>query len=153
MVRKWRRLIAAGAAVVLVAGCSTAASPAASSVASPSAAGASTATTAWKAAPGSKHTIAFFAAASQNGFNAAVYEGVKEAAAKAGATAEIFDGQFDAGLQLNQVEDAVASGRFDGFVIVPSDPGGIASTIESGCDRGFSDGDGAFPDRGRLHDA
>ena len=73
--------------------------------------------------------VAFFAASSQNGFNAAVWEGVAAAAAELGIEAEVFDGEFNAEVQLAQVEDAVASGRFDGFVILANDTVGIGSAI------------------------
>jgi len=71
--------------------------------------------------------VAFFAASSQNGFNQAVWEGVKTAADGLGIESEVFDGEFNAEVQLAQVEDAVASGRFDGFVILANDTVGIGS--------------------------
>ena len=72
-------------------------------------------------------SIAFFASSSQNGYNQAVYDGINQAAdADGNVTAEIFDGEFNAETQFNQIEDVVASGRFDGYVIVPNDPVGIA---------------------------
>jgi ribose transport system substrate-binding protein len=73
--------------------------------------------------------VAFFAASSQNGFNAAVWDGVAAAAEGLGIEAEVFDGEFSAEVQLAQMEDAVASGRFDGFVIVANDTVGIGSAI------------------------
>lgn len=75
--------------------------------------------------------IAFFASSSQNGYNQAQYEGVQKAAAEAGnVETEIFDGEFNAELQFNQIEDVVASGRFDGYVITPNDPVGIVPAAE-----------------------
>ncbi|MGF1618600.1 MAG: sugar ABC transporter substrate-binding protein [Acidimicrobiia bacterium] len=75
--------------------------------------------------------IAFFASSSQNGYNQATFEGIERAAAEAGnVEAEIFDGEFSAEVQFNQIEDVVASGRFDGYVIVPNDPVGIAPAAE-----------------------
>lgn len=75
--------------------------------------------------------IVFFASSSQNGYNQATYVGVQRAATEDGnVMTEIQDGEFNAELQFNQVEDAVASGRFDGYVIVPNDPVGIAPAIE-----------------------
>lgn len=75
--------------------------------------------------------IAFFASSSQNGYNQATYEGIQEAAeAAGGVTTEIFDGEFSADVQFNQIEDVIASGRFDGFVVVPNDTVGIASAVE-----------------------
>ena len=74
--------------------------------------------------------IAFFAASSQNGFNQAIYEGVLESAAAVGVETAIYDGQFNAELQYNQIEDILASGNFDGFVVCPNDPIGIAGAFE-----------------------
>ena len=51
----------------------------------------------------------------ENGYNQAVYDGINQAAdADGNVTAEIFDGEFNAETQFNQIEDVVASGRFDG---------------------------------------
>lgn len=74
--------------------------------------------------------IAYFAAASQNGFNQATYEGVQEMAAARGYETAVFDGQFDAAVQFSQVEDVLASGNFDGFIIAPNDNVGIAGAVE-----------------------
>ena len=76
-------------------------------------------------------SIAFFASSSQNGYNQAVYDGIEQAAEEAGnVETEIFDGEFNAEIQFNQIEDVVASGRFDGYVMVPNDPVGIAPAAE-----------------------
>lgn len=74
--------------------------------------------------------IAYFAAASQNGFNQATYEGVQEMATARGYETEIFDGKFDAAVQFAQVEDVLASGNFDGFIIAPNDNVGISGAVE-----------------------
>ena len=74
--------------------------------------------------------IAFFAAASQNGFNQATYEGVEEMAAQLGYEAAIFDGKFDAAHQYSQIEDVLASGNYAGFIVAPNDTVGIAGAFE-----------------------
>ncbi len=74
--------------------------------------------------------IAFFAAASQNGFNQATYEGVEAKARELGYEAEIFDGRFDATHQYSQIEDVLASERFAGMIVAPNDPVGIAGAFE-----------------------
>ena len=82
-------------------------------------------------AEGDVANIAFFASSSQNGYNQAVWEGVQRAAAEDGnVEAEIFDGEFSGEVQFNQIEDIVASGRFDGYVIVPNDPVGVVPVAE-----------------------
>jgi len=90
--------------------------------------------------------IAFFASSSQNGYNQAVWEGVQQAAQEAGnVEVEIFDGEFSADVQTKQIEDAVASGRFDGFVVVPNDTVGIAPTIEEANAAGLASATALFP--------
>ena len=73
--------------------------------------------------------IAFFASSSQNGYNQAIWEGVQEVANEMGIEAELFDGQFSAEVQLAQIEDAVASGNYDGFVLLANDTVGIGSAV------------------------
>ena len=77
------------------------------------------------------YNIAFFAASSQNGFNQAIYEGIEEKARELGnVTTEIYDGQFNAAHQYSQIEDVLASGKFDGYVVMANDTVGIAGAIE-----------------------
>ncbi|MEM1237093.1 MAG: sugar ABC transporter substrate-binding protein [Pseudomonadota bacterium] len=89
--------------------------------------------------------IAYFAAASQNGFNQATYEGVQEMAAKLGYETEIFDGQFDAALQYSQIEDVLASGQFAGMIVAPNDSVGIAGAFEQVIAAGIPIGTVLFP--------
>lgn len=82
-------------------------------------------------AEGEPISIAFFASSSQNAYNQAVFEGIEQAAEEAGnVETEIFDGEFNAETQFNQIQDVVTSERFDGYVIVPNDPVGIAPAAE-----------------------
>ncbi|MCY4463026.1 MAG: sugar ABC transporter substrate-binding protein [Albidovulum sp.] len=74
--------------------------------------------------------IAYFASASQNGFNQAVYAGIQEVAAEHGAETAIYDGQFNAEIQYNQIEDVLAGGNFDAFIVLPNDTVGIAGAFE-----------------------
>ena len=112
-----------GTAVAAVAALSLAACSSSSS----SSQSASSSTTSAKT-----YRIAFLASSSQNGYNQAVYAGIT-AKAKAMGNVEttILDGQFKADLQLNQLEDAVATGKYDGIIIVPSDTVGIAAGMPS----------------------
>lgn len=67
--------------------------------------------------------VAVLAASAQNGYNQAVFQGVKEGAKKLGLTvdAQILDGQFDANTQLSQLQNATTSGNYDGIIVVPND--------------------------------
>jgi len=82
------------------------------------------------------YRVAFLASSSQNGYNQAVWAGIQKTAASLGnVEATIFDGQFAADVQLNQLEDAVTSGNFDGIILVPNDTVGIASGLPSAVDK------------------
>ena len=92
-------------------------------------------------------SIAFFASSSQNGYNQAVYEGVQQAAeeAEVPVETEIFDGEFDAQVQFNQIQDNIAAGRFDAFVVVPNDTVGIQPVIEQAFENDISVATALFP--------
>jgi ribose transport system substrate-binding protein len=76
------------------------------------------------------HRVAFLASSSENGFNQAIWEGVKKRAAELGIEVEIFNGEFNAEKQNNQVEDLVASKKFDGIILEPNDSVGIANALK-----------------------
>ncbi|WP_197025032.1 sugar ABC transporter substrate-binding protein [Arthrobacter sp. UNC362MFTsu5.1] len=67
--------------------------------------------------------VAVLAASAQNGYNQAVFQGVKEGAERLGLTvdAQILDGQFDANTQLSQLQNATTTGGYDGIIVVPQD--------------------------------
>ena len=90
--------------------------------------------------------IAFFASSSENGYNQATWEGVKDAAAEAGGVdVSIFNGDFNATLQYSQIEDIIASQEFDGIVVVPNDSVGIAGAIEQAIAAGLKVAASLFP--------
>lgn len=75
--------------------------------------------------------VAFLAASSENGFNQAIYDGIKKRAAKLGnVDIEIFNGEFNATKQYNQVEDLVASKKFQAIILEPNDTVGIANALK-----------------------
>lgn len=81
---------------------------------------------------GDSYRIAFLSAASENGFNQALFQGINDAleASGTGSTADIFDGQFSAEVQFNQLQDLAAGGQFDAYIIAANDGVGIASLVE-----------------------
>lgn len=92
------------------------------------------------------YAIAFLAASSENGFNQAVYQGTVEAAKELGnVTVDIFNGEFNATLQYSQVEDVVASGKYQGMVILPNNSVGIASAVQEAVDSGMKVATTLFP--------
>jgi ribose transport system substrate-binding protein len=79
---------------------------------------------------GKTFRVAFLAASSQNGYNKAVFDGIQAKANELGnVQAKILDGRFDAQVQFNQLQDAAASGQYDGIVIVPNDTVSIAGAV------------------------
>ena len=89
--------------------------------------------------------IAFFASSSENGYNQAIWEGVKAAATEAGAETAIYNGEFNGTLQYSQIEDVVTSGEFDGLVICPNDTVGVAGALEQAIAAGMKVGTALFP--------
>lgn len=82
--------------------------------------------------------IALFASSSQNGYNQAVWKGVQAEAKKLGnVTLSILDGEFNSTLQYNQVEDAIASKKYDGFIMFPNDTIGIAGAVKEAAAAGI----------------
>lgn len=97
--------------------------------------------------------IAFLAASSQNGFNQAIYAGIKDAAAAyPNVTTEIFDGEFSATTQFSQVEDLTAGGRFDAIIVTPNDTVGIATALEDAISQGVKVATTLFPVGPELSD-
>ena len=90
--------------------------------------------------------VAFLASSSQNGYNQAIYEGIKKKAAELGSVdVEIFDGEFNATKQFSQVEDLVASKKFNAIIIVPNDTVGIANAVADATAAGVKVATALFP--------
>ncbi|MDF2990930.1 MAG: ABC-type sugar transport system periplasmic component-like protein [Microbacterium sp.] len=80
------------------------------------------------------YRIAVLLASSQNGYNQAVGDGVKQEAAKLDPNIQItiLDGQFNSGTQLGQLETAGTGNQYDGVVVVPSDGTALAAAFPLG---------------------
>ena len=65
--------------------------------------------------------IAYFGFAANNAFTMATWDGLQQAAKEADGQVDVefFDGKFDAQIKFNQIQDAVAAGRFDAMCISP----------------------------------
>ena len=115
--RDLKRIVATLAAIpLLVAACGTAASPA------PASAPASTAGT--SAAPPSAAVaktleLAYISFAVANSYDAPMLAAAKAAAAAGNANLTVFDGNLDPATQTKQLQDAIASGKYDGIVLQP----------------------------------
>lgn len=82
------------------------------------------------AASGPPVSLAFFMASAANSYAQAQLEGVEEVAAAMNATVDTFDGKFDSQAQYSQLQDAIASGRYQGFIVSPNDGNALAPVIE-----------------------
>ena len=89
------------------------------------------------AASGEPVRLAFFMASAANAYAQAQLKGVNDAAEAMNATVETFDGQFDTQRQYSQLQDAIASGRFDGFIISPNDGNALVPVIEEAIAEGI----------------
>jgi ribose transport system substrate-binding protein len=68
--------------------------------------------------------VAMFVAGSASGytFTAALEKGAEKAASENGMKVEFFEANFDPAAQYSQVQSALASGKYDAFVIQPTSP-------------------------------
>lgn len=79
-----------------------------------------------------------FILASANSYSQQNLKGVEEAAAKLGnVTVTPFDGAFDGSKQASQIQDAVASGKYDAFVVFPNDGAIVAPAVEEASEAGI----------------
>ncbi len=65
--------------------------------------------------------IAYFSAGSSNAYLQAGIAAAKDTAAKMSASLDVFDGQFDAQTQFNQMQTALTSGKYNAFAVEPND--------------------------------
>lgn len=80
-----------------------------------------------------------FILASANSYSQQNLKGVEEAASKLGnVNVSSFDGAFDGSKQATQIQDAVASGKYDAFVIFPNDGAIIAPAVEEATEAGIT---------------
>lgn len=73
--------------------------------------------------------VAFFGFAKANSFTAATFEGVEKQARKEGTEAEFFDAGFKPELQVQQMQDAITSGRYDVFVVQAVDGAAVIPAV------------------------
>lgn len=81
-------------------------------------------------AGGKTLSVGFFGFAKANSFAQATWAGVQEAAAANNATAEFVDSNFDGPTQVNALQDAVTSKRFDVVVIQANDGTAIVPAVK-----------------------
>ncbi len=76
--------------------------------------------------------VALFHPVLGNTYTKAVSDGVEDAAARLGATVDVFgsDPPFDATSQSNQIQDAIISGNYDVFIIYAVDGNAVVPDVE-----------------------
>ena len=124
-------MLAAGAAVALAACSSPAATSPASaapSAAAPSAAASAAAPSAAASEAASPSAaiindkalnLGYVSFAVQNSYDAPMLKAAQDAAAANNATLTVFDGNLDPAAQVKALQDAVASGKYDGIILQP----------------------------------
>lgn len=65
--------------------------------------------------------IAYFSAGTGDSYLQAAIKAAHAEAAKLGGTLDVFDGQFDAQTQYNQIQTALTSGKYNAFAVEPND--------------------------------
>ncbi|MHA3701072.1 sugar ABC transporter substrate-binding protein [Jatrophihabitans sp. YIM 134969] len=127
MKRTTRIVAAAGASVVLavtVAACSK-----------PSSGGSSSAST---VSEDQKIAIGYFGFAKANSFAQAGFAGVEEYAKSHNATAEFLDSNFDGPTQVNQLQDAITSKRFQVAIIQANDGTAMVNPVKQAIAAGIT---------------
>jgi ribose transport system substrate-binding protein len=81
--------------------------------------------------------IAYFSFAASNTYSQATLEGIEQAADEMGATVQAFDGGFDATIQVNAIQDALATGDFDAFIISSNDGNAVVPQVEEAIAQGI----------------
>jgi ribose transport system substrate-binding protein len=90
------------------------------------------------AAQNKKLKIGFFGFSKANSFAMATFAGITEYASAHNATAEFIDPNFDAQLQVQQVEDAVTAKRFDVLIVQANDGNAIAPAVRTAVNAGIT---------------
>ncbi|GAA5045212.1 ribose transport system substrate-binding protein [Thermocatellispora tengchongensis] len=90
------------------------------------------------ASAGGHKRIAFFGFARANSFAAATWAGIEEYAKANDAEAEFFDPNFDAQTQVQQIQDAVTSKRFDVFIVQANDGAAVVPAVRQAVAAGIT---------------
>lgn len=104
----------------------------------PASTGASTAAAATTTAAKKVDNIAFFGFAGANSFAQATWAGIQEQADKDGVKAKFFDPNFDPAKQVSQMQNAIASGQYQAFVVQANDGNAVVPVIREAIKAGIS---------------
>jgi ribose transport system substrate-binding protein len=94
-------------------------------------------TTAGEGSQAKRVRLAFFSYNAANSYARAQQDAVEATAKKNNATVKVFDGKLSAENQLKQIQDATASGQFDGFLIFPNDGAALSDVTQQAIGKGI----------------
>jgi ribose transport system substrate-binding protein len=134
--RGLKRLVGLGAAFALVVGaCSGTAAPSQSAAAPSTGASAPVASV-----PAKTLELAYLSFAVANSYDAPMLAAAQAAAAAGNAKLTVFDANLDPAAQTKQLQDAVASGKFDGIVLQPLYGAGLVTGAQDAIKAGVQIG-------------
>lgn len=81
--------------------------------------------------------IAFFGFAAANSFAQATWAGIQEVAEREGIEARFFDPNFDSATQVSQIQDAIASGEYDAFIVQSNDGNAVVPAVREAIAEGI----------------
>jgi ribose transport system substrate-binding protein len=128
---------------LIVAACSGSTASTAPSAAAPSVAPASVAPSEAAASPSANEEplkLAYISFAVANSYDAPMLAAAQAAAAANNATLDVMDGNLDPPTQIKLLQDAVASGKYDGIVLQPVYGAGLVEGAKAAIDAGVAIG-------------
>jgi ribose transport system substrate-binding protein len=132
--RAIRRLAGLGAAVLVAAACTAPAAPATSAPSTapaPSAAPASEPPASAPAVNDDPLELGYISFAVANSYDAPMLAAAQAAAAANNAKITVMDGNLDPGTQVKLLQDAVASGKYDGIILQPLYGAGMVEGVKA----------------------
>jgi ribose transport system substrate-binding protein len=80
---------------------------------------------------------AMFILVRANAYDQARIDGVESKVAELNAQVDIFSCEYDTQEQINQIQDAITSGKYDAFIIHPNDSNAVVPVIEEALEKGI----------------
>ncbi len=137
-----KRLVGLVGVSLILAACSgsAASSAPAASQAAPSAAASAAAPTAAPSEPEKTLEIAYLSFAVANSYDAPMLAAAQAAAAAGNAKLTVFDANLEPPTQTKQLQDAIASGKYDGIITQPLFGAGLVEDVEKAIAAGIGVG-------------
>jgi ribose transport system substrate-binding protein len=81
--------------------------------------------------------VAFFSPVAANAVAASAWAGAQQEAKKLGAKVTMFDAGFDQNKQISQMQDAIVSGKYQAFVVMPVNGAVLVDPTKAASDKGI----------------